>query len=129
MQRWVVHGERRFMPNAQQGRGREHLEGRMIFDPRSKPAFRILDCFEGKQTMAAQPASFRSPIGQLIGGPTKADVQKPYRSNRRWLDVGSRLTAGPVSRTRPAACARIARCHGSRSGSAWWQAAGTCHQQ
>lgn len=32
MQRWVVHGEHRFvMPNAQQGR--EHLEGRMIFDP------------------------------------------------------------------------------------------------
>lgn len=32
MQRWVVHGEHRFvMPNAQQGR--QHLEGRMIFDP------------------------------------------------------------------------------------------------
>ena len=31
MQRWVVHGAHRFiMPNAQQGR--EHLEGRMIFD-------------------------------------------------------------------------------------------------
>jgi GMP synthase (glutamine-hydrolysing) len=31
MQRWVVHGEHRFiMPNAQ--KGREHLEGRMIFD-------------------------------------------------------------------------------------------------
>lgn len=31
MQRWVVHGAHRFiMPNAQQGR--DHLEGRMIFD-------------------------------------------------------------------------------------------------
>ncbi|QLF68677.1 glutamine amidotransferase [Peteryoungia desertarenae] len=31
MQRWVVHGAHRFtLPNAQQGR--EHLEGRMIFD-------------------------------------------------------------------------------------------------
>lgn len=31
MQRWVVHGAHRFiMPNAQQGR--EHLEGRMLFD-------------------------------------------------------------------------------------------------
>ncbi|MGN7294936.1 glutamine amidotransferase [Rhizobium sp. SAFR-030] len=31
MQRWVVHGAHRFiMPNAQ--KGREHLEGRMIFD-------------------------------------------------------------------------------------------------
>jgi GMP synthase (glutamine-hydrolysing) len=31
MQRWVVHGAHRFiLPNAQQGR--EHLEGRMLFD-------------------------------------------------------------------------------------------------
>ena len=31
MHRWVVHGAHRFvLPNAQQGR--EHLEGRMIFD-------------------------------------------------------------------------------------------------
>ena len=31
MHRWVVHGAHRFiLPNAQQGR--EHLEGRMLFD-------------------------------------------------------------------------------------------------
>ncbi len=54
MQRWVVHGEHRFcMPNAQQGR--EHLEGRMIFDPPLKTWLsEFLDMvFEGKQAMAA----------------------------------------------------------------------------
>ncbi|WP_133709278.1 glutamine amidotransferase [Rhizobium sp. BK313] len=54
MQRWVVHGEHRFcMPNAQQGR--EHLEGRMIFDPALKAWLsEFLDLvFEGKQAMAA----------------------------------------------------------------------------
>jgi GMP synthase (glutamine-hydrolysing) len=54
MQRWVVHGEHRFcMPNAQQGR--EHLEGRMIFDPPLRAWLsEFLDMvFEGKQAMAA----------------------------------------------------------------------------
>lgn len=54
MQRWVVHGEHRFcMPNAQQGR--EHLEGRMIFDAALKTWLsEFLDLvFEGKQAMAA----------------------------------------------------------------------------
>ena len=55
MQRWVVHGEHRFtMPNAQQGR--EHLEGRMIFDAALKAWLsEFLDIvFEGKKaTMAA----------------------------------------------------------------------------
>ncbi|TWB51980.1 GMP synthase (glutamine-hydrolysing) [Rhizobium sp. ERR 922] len=54
MQRWVVHGEHRFcMPNAQQGR--EHLEGRMIFDAALKAWLsEFLDLvFEGKQAMAA----------------------------------------------------------------------------
>lgn len=54
MQRWVVHGEHRFcMPNAQ--KGREHLEGRMIFDPALKVWLsEFLDLvFEGKQAMAA----------------------------------------------------------------------------
>lgn len=50
MQRWVVHGEHRFCaPNAQQGR--EHLEGRMIFDAALKAWLsEFLDMvFEGKQ--------------------------------------------------------------------------------
>ncbi|MBB5574007.1 GMP synthase (glutamine-hydrolyzing) [Rhizobium paranaense] len=54
MQRWVVHGEHRFcMPNAQ--KGREHLEGRMIFDPPLKAWLsEFLDLiFEGKQAIAA----------------------------------------------------------------------------
>jgi GMP synthase (glutamine-hydrolysing) len=54
MQRWVVHGAHRFcMPNAQQGR--EHLEGRMVFDPALKAWLSdFLDLvFEGRQAMAA----------------------------------------------------------------------------
>jgi GMP synthase (glutamine-hydrolysing) len=54
MQRWVVHGEHRFvMPNAQ--KGREHLEGRMLFDGALKAWLsQFLDVvFEGKQALAA----------------------------------------------------------------------------
>ncbi len=54
MQRWVVHGAHRFvMPNAQQGR--EHLEGRMLFDAPLKAWLSdFLDIvFEGKQAAAA----------------------------------------------------------------------------
>ncbi|TCL72777.1 glutamine amidotransferase [Rhizobium sp. BK251] len=49
MHRWVVHGEHRFiMPNAQQGR--DHLEGRMLFDaPLKAWLTEFLDIvFEGK---------------------------------------------------------------------------------
>ncbi|MGV8937484.1 MAG: glutamine amidotransferase [Allorhizobium sp.] len=49
MQRWVVHGAHRFtMPNAQPGR--DHLEGRMLFDPPLKAWLSgFLDLvFEGK---------------------------------------------------------------------------------
>ncbi len=49
MQRWVVHGEHRFiMPNAQ--KGGEHLEGRMIFDaPLKEWLWNFLGTvFEGK---------------------------------------------------------------------------------
>jgi GMP synthase (glutamine-hydrolysing) len=54
MQRWVVHGAHRFiLPNAQQGR--EHLEGRMLFDGTLKAWLSgFLDrVFEEKQTLAA----------------------------------------------------------------------------
>jgi GMP synthase (glutamine-hydrolysing) len=54
MQRWVVHGEHRFtMPNAQQGR--EHLEGRMLFDNALKAWLsQFLDLvFDGKPALAA----------------------------------------------------------------------------
>jgi len=54
MQRWVVHGEHRFvMPNAQ--KGREHLEGRMLFDaPLKAWLSEFLDIvFEDKQAAAA----------------------------------------------------------------------------
>jgi GMP synthase (glutamine-hydrolysing) len=60
MQRWVVHGAHRFtMPNAQQGR--DHLEGRMLFDQALKAWLsQFLDMvFEGKQPVevaAANPA-------------------------------------------------------------------------
>ncbi|WP_440412126.1 glutamine amidotransferase [Neorhizobium petrolearium] len=63
MQRWVVHGEHRFiMPNAQQGR--EHLEGRMIFDaPLKGWLWNFLDIVfdrpaasEGKSKPVRQPA-------------------------------------------------------------------------
>jgi GMP synthase (glutamine-hydrolysing) len=54
MHRWVVHGAHRFvLPNAQQGR--EHLEGRMLFDaPLRAWLSEFLDIvFEGKQAPAA----------------------------------------------------------------------------
>ncbi len=54
MHRWVVNGEHRFvMPNAQQGR--DHLEGRMLFDGALKAWLsQFLDLvFEGKQAVAA----------------------------------------------------------------------------
>ncbi|MCC2612395.1 glutamine amidotransferase [Neorhizobium sp. Rsf11] len=63
MQRWVVHGEHRFiMPNAQQGR--EHLEGRMIFDaPLKEWLWNFLDIVfdrpaasEGKSKPVRKPA-------------------------------------------------------------------------
>ena len=53
MHRWVVHGAHRFiLPNAQQGR--EHLEGRMLFDaPLRAWLDEFLDVvFEGKSTVA-----------------------------------------------------------------------------
>lgn len=53
MHRWVVHGAHRFiLPNAQQGR--EHLEGRMLFDAPLKAWLdEFLDVvFEGKSAMA-----------------------------------------------------------------------------
>jgi len=56
MHRWVVHGEQRFiMPNAQQGR--EHLEGRMLFDaPLKVWLTEFLDIvFEGKTAKATSP--------------------------------------------------------------------------
>ncbi len=60
MHRWVVHGAQRFiLPNAQQGR--EHLEGRMLFDaPLRAWLDGFLDIvFEGKSiaTEAATPLS------------------------------------------------------------------------
>ena len=54
MHRWVVHGAHRFvLPNAQQGR--EHLEGRMLFDGALRAWLsEFLDIvFEGKQAIAA----------------------------------------------------------------------------
>jgi GMP synthase (glutamine-hydrolysing) len=54
MHRWVVHGAHRFMlPNAQQGR--EHLEGRMLFDaPLKAWLSEFLDIvFEERQALAA----------------------------------------------------------------------------
>jgi GMP synthase (glutamine-hydrolysing) len=54
MHRWVVHGAHRFvLPNAQQGR--EHLDGRMLFDaPLRAWLSEFLDIvFEGKQALAA----------------------------------------------------------------------------
>lgn len=54
MHRWVVHGEQRFiLPNAQQGR--EHLEGRMLFDAPLKAWLNeFLDIvFEGKPARTA----------------------------------------------------------------------------
>lgn len=56
MHRWVVHGEQRFiLPNAQQGR--EHLEGRMLFDaPLKAWLTEFLDIvFESKTAKAASP--------------------------------------------------------------------------
>jgi GMP synthase (glutamine-hydrolysing) len=56
MHRWVVHGAHRFiLPNAQQGR--EHLEGRMLFDAPLKAWLDdFLDIvFEGKTAAAATP--------------------------------------------------------------------------
>jgi GMP synthase (glutamine-hydrolysing) len=56
MHRWVVHGAHRFiLPNAQQGR--EHLEGRMLFDaPLRAWLTEFLDLvFEGKTAKAAHP--------------------------------------------------------------------------
>jgi GMP synthase (glutamine-hydrolysing) len=57
MQRWVVHGEHRFvMPNAQ--KGREHLEGRMIFDPPLKEWLsNFLDLVFQRQSSATGKAS------------------------------------------------------------------------
>jgi GMP synthase (glutamine-hydrolysing) len=61
MHRWVVHGAHRFiLPNAQQGR--EHLEGRMLFDAPLKAWLNeFLDIvFEGKAAKSApvsMPAS------------------------------------------------------------------------
>lgn len=55
MHRWVVHGAHRFiLPNAQQGR--EHLEGRMLFDaPLRAWLTEFLDVvFEGKQAAMAK---------------------------------------------------------------------------
>ena len=54
MQRWVVHGAHRFvLPNAQQGR--DHLEGRMLFDGALKAWLsEFLDMvFERQQALAA----------------------------------------------------------------------------
>jgi GMP synthase (glutamine-hydrolysing) len=54
MHRWVVHGAQRFiLPNAQQGR--EHLEGRMLFDAPLKAWLdEFLDIvFEGKPAKSA----------------------------------------------------------------------------
>ena len=56
MHRWVVHGAQRFiLPNAQQGR--EHLEGRMLFDaPLKAWLTEFLDIvFESKTVKAASP--------------------------------------------------------------------------
>lgn len=56
MHRWVVHGAHRFiLPNAQQGR--EHLEGRMLFDAPLKAWLDgFLDIvFEGRTAAAATP--------------------------------------------------------------------------
>ncbi|MDM9649613.1 glutamine amidotransferase [Rhizobium sp. S163] len=57
MHRWVVHGAHRFiLPNAQQGR--EHLEGRMLFDTPLKAWLNeFLDLvFEGKKPKSAPSA-------------------------------------------------------------------------
>ncbi|MBB3316479.1 GMP synthase (glutamine-hydrolyzing) [Rhizobium sp. BK181] len=57
MHRWVVHGAHRFiLPNAQQGR--EHLEGRMLFDaPLKTWLSEFLDIvFEGKKSVATSKA-------------------------------------------------------------------------
>jgi GMP synthase (glutamine-hydrolysing) len=57
MHRWVVHGAHRFiLPNAQQGR--EHLEGRMLFDAPLKAWLNeFLDIvFEGKTAKTATKA-------------------------------------------------------------------------
>jgi GMP synthase (glutamine-hydrolysing) len=59
MQRWVVHGEERFvMPNAQ--KGHQHLEGRMIFDqPLKEWLWNFLDLVFAGQQQVEQPASAR----------------------------------------------------------------------
>jgi len=57
MHRWVVHGAHRFiLPNAQQGR--EHLEGRMLFDaPLKAWLSEFLDIvFEAKKSVATSKA-------------------------------------------------------------------------
>lgn len=63
MQRWVVKGEHRFiMPNAQ--KGREHLEGRMIFDAALKDwLWNFLDLvFEGQVSPGQKAATGGEPV-------------------------------------------------------------------
>jgi GMP synthase (glutamine-hydrolysing) len=68
MQRWVVRGEHRFvMPNAQQGR--EHLEGRMIFDqPLRDWLGSFLDLVFERQFAVSRPPDTRSGRPELQAG-------------------------------------------------------------
>jgi len=62
MHRWVVHGAHRFiLPNAQQGR--EHLEGRMLFDAPLKAWLNeFLDTvFEGKTSKSVASSKAALP--------------------------------------------------------------------
>jgi GMP synthase (glutamine-hydrolysing) len=60
MHRWVVHGAERFsMPNAQVGR--DHLEGRMIFDaPLKEWLWNFLDLVFDPQVNGAQAAGAKT---------------------------------------------------------------------
>lgn len=68
MQRWVVRGEHRFvMPNAQQGR--EHLEGRMIFDqPLREWLWQFLDLVFERQFATKKAPAEAEPKRSLQAG-------------------------------------------------------------